>query len=51
MRSQKGEFKYIDDGVDLRYQLASYYSYFTEQADSVTPVVTVPYIDYSQLGM
>ena len=47
---QKGEFKHISSDMDLRNQLGSYYGYFASTDNNDTPVVTVPYVDFAQLG-
>ena len=47
---QKGEFTFISVSEDKRTQMASYYSYFTSVEHLDQPVVTVPYIDFSDLG-
>ena len=47
---QPGEFKWVRNVTNLRYQLASYYNIFSDSHPSKNPIMTVPYIDFSGLG-
>ena len=47
---QKGVFTPIEDRINLREKMGTYYKFFSHSIESSSAVVTMPYIDILGLG-